>query len=119
MKPEKEINWKPLKPYPVSIFQMLHYMITLGLGFQAAGFIGFQFGVFWALLAFIATEILAFFVIGYGIAAFVLFLSQRYSPNSRIGYEITCYILVHFKETETPSFDDSSTTTKPGTKEDL
>jgi hypothetical protein len=99
MKQEKKVNFKP---YPAfTIFQMLHYLIALGLGFQAAGFIGFQFGIFWGLLAFLVTGILAFFVVGYGMTALVLFLYRRYSPNSRIGYDAACYVLAHFKETET------------------
>ena len=81
----------------LSIFDMLHFMLTVALGLCFAG-IGFQFGFLWGVLTFIIIGTASFFVMGYGTVKFVLFLYKRYSLKSRIGYEVGLYLLNHIKE---------------------
>lgn len=83
-------------------------MLTVGLGLQSSVWIVFRYGFLWGILAFIVMEAVLFFVIGYGISMFVLFLYQRYSPDSRIGFEAHCYILTHFKESSTQEHEEEN-----------
>src|SRR5262245_5678175 len=92
---EKETQ--DLQPKPcITVFDMLHVTMTLAMASGAALVIGKTFGALFGLLAFLMTIVVAFYVLGYIICTFVLFLYRRYSPQCRIGYEATCYVLSHF-----------------------
>ena len=86
-------------PYPsFTIFDAFHVMFTLAAAATVENSIVMQSGgLFFAVLGFVVTVAVGFFVFMYITAAIVLFLYRRYAPNSRVGFEAACYVLGHFK----------------------
>ncbi len=87
-----------LEPRPaVTVFDLIHLVATIYTAYKAASVTTAAYGLLLGLIAFIITAVVAFFVLGFSIGAFVLVLFRCW-PRGTIGYEAACYVLSHFKQ---------------------
>ena len=87
-----------LEPSPAfTVFDFIHLVGTIYAAYKAASITAAVYGWLLGLIAFIITVVVAFFVLGFSIGAFVLVLFRCW-PRGTIGYEAACYVLSHFKQ---------------------
>ncbi len=87
-----------LEPRPAfTLFDVTHLVATIYVAYKAASITAPPYGLLLGLIAFIITTVVAFFVLGFFIGAFVLVLFRCW-PRGSVGYEAACYVLTHFKQ---------------------